>query len=337
MRIANHDTDERVLVIAEIGNNHEGDFGRAREMVHAAAEAGADAVKFQTFRTGHYVSPADPKRTAMLQGFELTWDQFAALRQEADGAGVLFLSTPFDIASARFLDGIVPAFKIASGDNTFHPLLEAVARCHKPVLLSCGLASLNQLAFARALVQRIWDEACVDPGMAALHCVTSYPVPEAEANLAAIAAIAEATGCTPGYSDHTLGIRAAVLSVAAGARIVEKHFTLDKQLSDFRDHQLSADPDELAGLVRDIRQAETLLGSGEKALARCEEPVREAVRRSIAAGRDLPQGHVLAWDDLTWVRPGGGFAPGDETSVLGRRLARALPMGSPLQPEDLED
>lgn len=336
MRIGRHDPARRVFIIAEAGNNHEGDFGRARAMVAAAAQAGADAVKFQTFRTEHYVSGANPARFAMLRRFELSFDQFALLKEEADRHGLVFLSTPFDLESARFLDQLVPAFKIASGDNSFFPLLRYVAGFGKPVLLSCGMLGLDGVRVAVQALREVWAGQGADPGLAALLCVTSYPAPPADVNLAAMLPLAQAVQALPGYSDHALGVEAAVLSVAAGARIVEKHFTLRKDLSDFRDHQLSADPAELALMVARIREAETLLGCPEKRLRDSEAPVEPLVRRSVALARPLAAGQVLGPGDFTWIRPGGGFAPGEEASLAGRRLVRDVAAFEILTPEMLE-
>lgn len=327
MKIGKLDTDERIVVVAEIGNNHEGDFGLAKEMVSAAAEAGADVVKFQTFRTEHYVSGSNSDRFRMLKGFELTYDQFSELKEHAEGCGAAFLSTPFDIESARFLNTISSAFKIASGDNSFYPLLETVAAFGKPVILSCGLASILELQYATSLIRRIWNEKGVCPGLATLHCVTSYPTPPESANLKAISSISEATCSVPGYSDHTLGIEACVLAAACGARIIEKHFTLDHQLSDFHDHQLSANPEEFRDLVERVRKAEVLLGGGDKALASCEKDIKPVVRRGIAAAKDMAEGSVVRLEDITWVRPSGDFSPGEECKVLGKTLARNVTSG----------
>ena len=194
MKIADFDIDKKVLIVAEIGNNHEGNLSLAEEMIGLAAQAGADAVKFQTFRTEHYVSLENRDRYNMLKSFELGFDDFERLKEAADKAGVIFISTPFDIGSAEFLNRLVPAFKIASGDNTFYPLIEAVARLGKPVILSCGLAGLPELTYTKAFIELIWEEVGVWPGIALLHCVTSYPVPPAEANLRAIQTLREMFG-----------------------------------------------------------------------------------------------------------------------------------------------
>lgn len=338
MKINSFDLDHDVLVIAEIGNNHEGDFTLAEEMLGRAAEAGAHAVKFQTFVPEHYQQAADSERLKRLGTFRLSDQSWAKLAAQAERAGVMFMSTPFDIASARLLAPLVPAFKISSGDNTFLALLESVADTAKPIILSCGLADLREIRQARATIENRWAALGVDPGLALLHCVTAYPVPPEQANLAAIGTLRAAfPELTIGYSDHTLGNDAAIAAVALGARIVEKHFTLDKNLSDFRDHQLSATPDELAALVVRIAELRVMLGDGAKSMRSAEAALEPAVRRSIAAGRDLPVGHVLRWDDLTWVRPGSGLPPGAEKQVLGMRLTRALRLGEILTLDSLSE
>ena len=336
MRIGGFDTDQRVLVIAEIGNNHEGDFTRAKEMVAAAAQSGADAVKFQTIIPERLVSATQTERIAQLERFRFSPEQFAELAEAAREAGVTFLSTPFDLESARFLEPLVPAFKIASCDNTFSPLLQYVASTGKPVLLSSGLCDAKELIRTVRDLEGWWNGAPAGDRLVVLHCVSAYPTPPGQANLAAIRAIA-AMGLTPGYSDHTLGIEAAVLSVACGARVVEKHFTLDKKLSEFRDHQLSADPADLREMVDRIRRTEELLGNEEVVCSDCESDNRQALRRSIVAAADLDQGCVLEESHLNWTRPGGGLPPGREAAVLGRRLARPIRRGEMILPKHLAD
>jgi N,N'-diacetyllegionaminate synthase len=335
MLIGNVDLSRDVLVVAEIGNNHEGSYALAEEMIGRAAAAGAQAVKFQTFRPEHYVSRQDAARLERLRRFAFSFDQFAGLAKVAARCGVVFLSTPFDLASADALDHLCPAIKISSGDNTFVPLLERVASFRKPILLSTGLANLSDLERARSAITGVWDELGHSGDLILLHCVSSYPTPPAEANLGAIRTLTERFGGIVGYSDHTLGISAAVLSIALGARVIEKHFTLDKNYSEFRDHQISADPAELADLVQQVRLAAEFMGHGRKTAQPSEDLNRGAMRRSIAAGVDLPAGTVLRWEHLTWVRPGGGFPPGTEARVLGRTLARALAQGEVFRPDDL--
>jgi N-acetylneuraminate synthase/N,N'-diacetyllegionaminate synthase len=335
MRIAGVDTSQRVLVVAEIGNNHEGSLERAREMIAAAARAGADAVKFQVITPERLVSPDQEQRLAQLRRFQLSHDQFQDLARTAAELGLIFLATPFDLEAVRFLEPLVPAYKIASGDNDHFPLLEAVAATGKPILLSTGLSDLETVARAKEFIEDLWHRRGLEGQLALLHCVSAYPTPDGEANLAAIRTLAR-LGCTVGYSDHTLGLEAAVLAVALGARVVEKHFTLDHHLSDFRDHRLAADPEEMAELVRRIRQAEQMLGGGDKKVQPCEEPSRGAARRGLVAARDLPAGTVLAREHLDWLRPRRGLAPGREHLVLGRRLRRALRRGQPITPAEVD-
>ena len=336
MMIGDFDTNGKAMIVAEIGNNHQGSYTLAEEMIGRAAEAGADAVKFQTFRTELYVSSTDRSRFEMLKQFELTEKEFKKLKKVSDECGVVFLSTPFDIESAKFLNTIVPAFKIASGDNTFYPLIDAIAGFGKPIILSSGLADLPMLLYTKSFIEQIWNKNAVVQNLVVLHCVCSYPVPPDEANLAAIRVLRKELGCDIGYSDHTFGVEAAAISVALGAKIVEKHFTLDKNYSDFRDHKLSADPQEMRQLVERIRFIETLMGSGEKMLQPCEKAIHEQVRRSIAAVKNLKAGHFLQIQDITWVRPAGEFVPGQEAFVLGKSLKYDVPKGEPLRSEVIE-
>jgi N,N'-diacetyllegionaminate synthase len=335
MKIGSFDLQERVFVVAEIGNNHEGSYALAEEMIGLASETGVDAVKFQTFIPGHYVSSDQTERLQRLRRFALTAEQFRSLAGFANARGVQFFSTPFDLASADVLAAFCPAIKISSGDNNFFPLIERVASFGLPIILSTGVADLSDIDEVRKRIIGVWSSQNHSGELVLLHCVSSYPTPIEAANLAAIRTLSQKFGdCTVGYSDHTLGIEAAVLSVGLGARIIEKHFTLRKDYSDFRDHQLSADPAEMAELVRRVRLAEQLLGDGKKQRATVEEPIRIAIRRSIAASRHLPAGATLGWDDLTWVRPGGGLAPGEEARALGRTLVRGVAAGQILQSGD---
>lgn len=335
MRIGSVDLDRDVLVVAEIGNNHEGDFGLAQALIGLAARAGAQAVKFQTIVPERLVGPDQTARLAQLGRYALSPDQHAQLAETASAAGVMFLSTPFDLGSVAMLDPLVPAFKVASGDNDFVPLLERVARTGKPVLLSTGMRDLDGAGAAAGTVRRVWSDLDVDPGLVLLHCVSAYPTAPEDANLRALAALAS-LGATVGYSDHTLGIGAAPLAVALGARVIEKHFTIAHDHSEFRDHRLSADPGELEALVARVREANAMLGDGRKRVAASEEATAAAARRSIAAARDLPAGHHVAFEDLAWLRPAGGLPPGREGELIGRRLRAAVPAGSRLDLQAVE-
>lgn len=331
MNIGGHDIARQVMVVAEIGNNHEGDFGRAQEMVRAAAASGAHAVKFQTLRAEQLVGVSNPARLAQLRGYELSFDQFEALASLAAGEGILFMSTPLDLESLALIERIGAAVKIASGDNDFVPLLRRAARGKLPLIISSGVSDLAAMERTVAVVREERPEG----GLALLHAVSAYPTPPEQANLRAIGALAERFGLPVGYSDHTLGIDAAVLSVALGARIIEKHFTLEGIESDFRDHALSAKPAEMAELVRRVAEAEALLGSPEITVTEAESGNAVAIRRSIVAGADLPAGHVLREEDLAWVRPGDGLRPGEEDAVVGRALRRDVAAFEPLSADDV--
>lgn len=333
MKIHTTDLEREVLVIAEIGNNHEGDFKLAEDMIHAAAEAGVQAVKFQTIVPERLVAASEVARIAQLQRFAFSPDQFRSLADTARSAGVMFLSTPFSLDVVEWLDPLVPAFKVSSGDNDFEPLLRAVARTGKPVLLSTGMSTMNDVHTACRILDEASPNADGKAEVVVLQCTSAYPCPPEQANLAAIRTIAQATGRTVGYSDHTLGIEAAVLSVAAGVRAIEKHFTLSKTQSDFRDHQLSADPAEMAELVSRVRAASVMVGSGDKVLQPNELPVAAAARRSVVAARELPAGHVVTIDDLDWLRPGGGIRPSETTTILGRTTNRSIAPGATIAPD----
>jgi N,N'-diacetyllegionaminate synthase len=327
MKIGSVDLSQEVMIVAEIGNNHEGSFALAEEMIGRAAESGVHAVKFQTYVPEQYVSNRDADRLARLRRFALTTAQFRSLAELAKKLGVLFFSTPFDLDSAEALNGFSPVFKIASGDNTFLPLIEKVATFKKPIMLSCGLADLSEITTATDAINEIWRRESYLGEVALLHCVSSYPTSPAEANLGAIKTLFKRFGGTIGYSDHTLGIEASIFSVALGARIIEKHFTTDKQYSDFRDHQISADPSEMRELVEKVKLAQVLVGDGLKNAQPSEEANRVMLRRSIAAKYPLDKGTVLRWEHLSWVRPGSGLPPGAEDQLIGRRLKAAVSVG----------
>ena len=326
MRIGTWSPADGVLIVAEIGNNHEGSYARAEELIGQAADAGAGAVKFQAFRTESLVGRVDQSRIDRLRGFELRDDEFVRLAAVARSTGLAFISTPFDLEAVELLASLVDAMKVASGDLTFVQLLDAVAQVPRPVLISTGGA--DDAVVARA-VER-FDGGRGRKDLCILHCVSSYPTPIGEANLRAITTLRELLDRPVGYSDHTIGSEAAVLAVGLGAVMIEKHFTLDKSFSDFRDHQLSADPSDLRELVERVRIAETLLGDGIKRIMPCEEETLAAMRRSIAARNDLAAGTVLTEAHLTWVRPAGGLPPGGEGVLLGRRLRRNVARGDQL-------
>jgi N,N'-diacetyllegionaminate synthase len=303
MKIDDFDTDQRVLVIAEIGNNHEGDFNLAKELIGLAAEAGANAVKFQSIVPERLVSPNDLARIEQLQKFRLEEKNFRALREEAERLGIIFLSTPFDLDVVDFLDELVPAFKIASSDNNFFPLIDKVASKGKPILISLGLGRIAHARDLERYLDDYWRNLGMDnPGICFMHCVCAYPTPIEEAGLMQLDRL-KALNATSGYSDHTLGIKACELAVARGARVVEKHFTKDKNQSSFRDHQLSADYYDFKQLVKTIRECEKYLGSkSEKVLQDCEKSNIKAIRRSARANKNIQKETLFSQNDLSFFR-----------------------------------
>ena len=321
------------LIVAEIGNNHEGRIDVALELIRMARSAGVDAVKFQTHRTELFVRRSDAVRFERLKRWELTAEDWQRLARTAREHGLRFIATPLDLESARMLTPLVDAFKIASGDITFAPLVRAVAAAGKPVILSSGASDLTEI---RGAVEVVEQTPGFGGAVAVLHCVSCYPAPDDQASLGAIPSLARELGRPIGYSDHTLGIDAVVGAVALGACIVEKHFTLDKHFSEFRDHQLSADPPELGELVVRVRRLESMIGGRAKAVQACEESMRRPIRRSIVARVDLPAGHVVRAEDLAWMRPADGLAPGREVLVVGRPLKRAVASGDPILAESVE-
>lgn len=335
MNIGSFDLDRKVLVVAEIGNNHEGCFEVAERMTREAAACGADAVKLQAIVPGELVSPDQPERLATLRRFQLSTEQFIRLSEVAREAGAGFIMTPFDVRGVPALAPHVDALKVASGDNTFYPLLDAVSATGKPVIVSTGLLDVEGVARLYDFMEERMGRDTVRR-LALLHCVCAYPTPDEQAQLAALRLLQDRFPCAIGYSDHTLGIESAVVAVAAGARLVEKHFTLDNHYSSYRDHQLSANPADFRSMVERIRRVEQLLGPPGKKLQAAEAPMVAAARRSIAARRDLPAGHVLAPEDLSWLRPGGGLPPGDESRLLGRRLRRSVKQGERLSADGVE-
>ena len=321
----------KVFVIAEIGNNHEGDFDIAKKLIEKAADTGVDAVKFQTIQPKYLVNVNDVERLKKLESFRFKYDQFHKLSELANEYGLIFFSTPFDIDSALELNNFQKLFKIASGDNNFYPLIKTISEFKKPTFLSTGLTSLENLN----KIVKIWTEKGDINCLSFLHCVSSYPVPEKEANLNYIKILkSHFPNLFIGYSDHTIGIDASLYAVILGAQIVEKHFTLDKNFSDFRDHQISADPKEMKELVKKINSIFNYLGQNSNEIQECEKAGLTGSRRSIAAKFDLEKNTTIIFDDLTWVRPGIGFLPGEENKLIGKKTKKHITQGQIFKADD---
>ncbi len=335
-------------VIAEAGVNHNGSPDLALALVEAAAAAGADAVKFQHFdpaklaredagMADYQVANLGRRQSQreMLDALVLSRDVLVRAARRAGELGIGFLCTPFDTASAADLADLVPAWKVSSTDLTNWPFLAALCRLGKPLILSTGMATLDEVTDTAAFVApRVRGGAGFAP-LTVLHCVSAYPAPLEACNLRGLPVMAAALpDAAVGYSDHTLGIGAPVAAVALGARMIEKHLTLDKAMPG-PDHKASADPAEFAAMVRAVREAAAALGRAVKEPQPCELQHRDTVRRSLHLTRSLAAGHVLGEDDLVALRPADGLAPNRLAQVLGRRLARAVAGGRPLTEGDL--
>ncbi|HET7875267.1 MAG TPA: N-acetylneuraminate synthase [Methylomirabilota bacterium] len=334
-----------VFVVAEAGVNHNGEMALARRLVDAAADSGADAVKFQTFSADALVSRGAPKagyqvattgaaqsQRDMLAGLELSLDQHVELQQRCAKRGIVFFSAPFDQKSGDLLEALgVPLFKIPSGEITNLPLLRHLAAKGRPVILSTGMSTLREVETAVAAIR-----AAGDPPLAILHCVSAYPAPAGESNLRAMDTLRERFGVPVGLSDHTLGIEVALAAVARGARVVEKHLTLDKTLPG-PDHRASLDPVEFAALVRAIRSVESALGDGDKRPMPSELDTRRVARKSLVAARAVRVGERLTAEAVAIKRPGTGIPPADLERALGRVVKRALAPDQVIGWEDLAE
>lgn len=332
---------EPVFVIAEAGVNHNGDPDLARSLIRAAADAGADAVKFQCFSAADLAAPGTPKAAyqvaatnpgesqyEMLKHLELPLAVLPDLQGHARSQGLVFLATPFDDASLdRLVQLGVPAVKVGSGDLTNLPFLEKVAGKNLPIILSTGMATLDEVAEAVGVVRATGNGALI-----LLHCVSCYPAEPEELNLRAIAALARAFDCPVGFSDHSLGIHADIAAVALGASVIEKHLTLDRSLPG-PDHRVSLEPGEFRAMVVGVRATERSLGTGEKRPVPRELEVARVARRSVVAAVEIPAGARIGAAMLALRRPATGLPPKAWETLLGRRAKRTIRAGEPITQE----
>lgn len=344
MKLWDLETEEQmknqVFIIAEGGVNHNGDLNTAKRLVAAAAECGCNAVKFQTFRADRVVSRYAEKcdyqidaagswesQFDMIRKLELDEHAHIELMRVAGDEGIEFISTPFDEQSASLLAGLgIRYMKIPSGEITNTPFLGHVARLQRPIILSTGMSYLSEVDVAVRSIQDTWDgEEPIGelPPLILLHCLTQYPAPVEEINLRAMVTLRESFRVPVGYSDHTTGIEVALAAVALGAKVIEKHFTLDRGMPG-PDHRASMEPDGLKGLVRKIRNIETALGDGGKVPAESERKNRKLLRKSLVVTRDLEAGHRITTEDLLAKRPGNGIDPAHTALVVGSALREGV-------------
>ncbi|KEI06965.1 N-acetylneuraminate synthase [Clostridium botulinum C] len=320
------------FIIAEAGVNHNGSIVLAKKLVDKAVEAGVDAVKFQTFKseklvTG-YASMAkyqkdnigiEDSQFNMLKKLELSYEEFTELKRYCDEKNIIFMSTPFDFESAKFLNSIgVEVFKISSGDLTNIPLLEYIAEFNKPIILSSGMATLGEVEDA---IMAIRSKELED--IAVLHCTSNYPAKISSVNLKAMNTIKSAFNVIGGYSDHTKGISIPIAAVALGAEIIEKHFTLDKEMEG-PDHKASLDPKELKEMVKEIRNVELSLGNGIKTFTENEIDTMKVARKSIVAKNFIKKGELITKDDLDYKRPGDGLSPKYYKYIIGKKASKNI-------------
>ena len=320
----------KVMIIAEAGVNHNGDISLAKKSVDAAVEAQVDAVKFQTFKAEQIVTDKAPKANYqkkvtnnsesqynMLKKLELNLKAHKELIAYCKEKGILFLSTPFDFESIELLDSLgMEIFKIPSGEITHLPYLEKIGEKRKEVILSTGMSTLDEVEAAVSILK---SKGTTD--ITLLHCTTQYPTPMEEVNLKAMLTLKERFGLEVGYSDHTKGIEVPIAAVAMGATVIEKHFTLDKNMEG-PDHRASLEPDELVKMVESIRNIEKALGDGKKVPSKCELQNKEVVRKSIVAKVPIQEGELFNEDNLTVKRPGSGISPMRWYEVLGSKATK---------------
>lgn len=320
----------KTLIIAEAGVNHNGSLELAKKMADVAKAAGADIVKYQTAKPELVISTfaekaeyqkeqtgAGESQLDMVRKIHFGFEAHRELQAYCESIGIAYLSTPFDLDSIDFLESLgMPIFKIPSGEITNLPYLEKVAALHKPVILSTGMSELSEVGDALRILQEGGaGEVTI------LHCNTEYPTPLKDANVRAMLDIHAHFGTPVGFSDHTLGLAAPLAAVALGAVVIEKHFTLDKNMEG-PDHKASMDPAELAALVKAIRETELVLGSGHKAVTDSERKNKAVARKSIVAIKPIQKGEVLSEENLYVKRPGSGISPMRWHEVLGTRAVR---------------
>ncbi len=321
---------EHVIIIAEAGVNHNGDLSLAKKMVHAAKSAGADYIKFQTFQPENLVSKfagkaeyqkkntgEDETQLQMLRKLTLTKEDFLEIKKYCDEVNIKFISTPFDLESIDFLEKFDMDFwKIPSGEVTNLPYLEAIGKTGRKVIMSTGMCNLEEVLNAVSVLENWGTKEII-----LLHCNTQYPTPYEDVNLSAMKSIAEASHKKTGYSDHTPGIEISVAAAAMGAVVIEKHFTLDKNMPG-PDHRASLEPEELKALVCAVRNVEKALGNGSKELTPSEKENTAVARKSIVARMDIKAGEIFTQDNITTKRPGIGISPMKWYDVIGKTATR---------------
>ncbi len=330
MRLFGKDLDQQVALIAEVGVNHEGDVEAARRMIDLAADAGADAVKLQSYTPSRYASASDPARLARVTRFSLDSAAQLDLARHAAARGIPLFSSALTEDVVPFLAQWCPAIKIASGDLDFEPVIRAAAATGKVVILSTGIGTVAEIDRAVGWFADVVGAAALASRLVLMHCVSAYPTPVEQANVRSVPFLRERFGLVTGYSNHVMEPEAVLAAVALGAQMVEVHFTDRREGREFRDHALSLEPAELAALRGSIDRVRASLGAHDKQPQACELPLRLAIRKGLVAARELPAGTRIAAGDLHFARPATEFAAGELGAVQGRELLRPLQAGETL-------
>jgi N-acetylneuraminate synthase/N,N'-diacetyllegionaminate synthase len=327
MKLFGRDLSSDVVVVAEIGVNHEGDVEAAARLIRLAHEAGADAVKIQSYTPERFASSADPVRQRRVRRFCLDRDAHYRLAAEAKRLGACFFSSAITEDVVPLLAELFPAIKVASGDVNFEPTVRGAAATGKPVILSTGNSTTEEIDQAVRWCREEIGAASMPERVVLLHCVSAYPTPIEQANLLTIPFLRERFGLVTGYSNHVVGSEAVLAAVALGAHMVEVHVTDRREGREFRDHAISFEPAELAGLTASVRRVAASLGRPGKYLQPAELEIRTAMRKGIVAARDLAAGTLLTNEDLMYARPATEFAASELPTLVGRRLTVKLRCG----------
>lgn len=336
MKLFGKSIDREVAVVAEIGVNHEGNLDAALSLLRLAVEAGADAVKFQSYTPARYASASDPARLERVTRFALDEAAHRRLAEEAGKLNIAFFSTPLTEDWVALLEPLVPAFKIASGDLTFEPVVRAAARTGKPVILSTGLGTIDEIDTAVSWVRHEVGERELADRLVLMHCVSAYPTPITEANIRSVPFMRDRYNLHVGYSNHVIGPEACWTAVALGANLIEVHLTDRKTGRTFRDHELSFEPQELHELVTTLPRIRASLGDYAKVRMSSEAGNLLAVRKGLVASRDLKAGSVLSDADLTYARPAHEFNSSERSQLIGRRLQKDRGRGETITRSDIE-
>lgn len=318
---------EPVFIIAEAGINHNGDVGLAKRLIDVAYEAGADAVKFQTFKAKKLISSRAPQgdyRSTgvdinLIEKLELSLQHYIELIEYCQDLGIVFLATPYDFGSVNLIEKLdAKAYKVSSSDLTNLPLLKHIASKGMPVLLSTGMAYLGEVEEALMSIESAMNVPVNKLPVVLMHCVSHYPAPMSEVNLSAIKTLSQTFKLPVGYSDHTNGVEASMAAVVMGACVIEKHYTLSRNFPG-PDHRTSADPNELTFLVESIRNIETAIGDGIKRPATCEKDSIKINRKSLVASKNIPAGTVITEDMVEIKRPEIGITPKNYELIMGKK------------------